>query len=707
MPAVFICYRREQSGGHAGRLYDRFRQEFGDDNVFMDVAIEPGVNFKKQIEQAVGASTVLVSVIGAQWTTDQLANPRDWVRLELETAFREEKRVIPALVQGARMPDPGELPEHLEDLSYLNAIELSDSRWEFDVGRLVMAIRKIVGAFEPVEPAVELVERAAPPDAPAVSGSRPYRLEREARAALAHGVTAVAAAVAPTLGPRGEYVVFTGDAGRRRTREGQAITRAFTLLDTAEQEGAQLINEMAAELHAAAGGGVTIAALLAGALVEQMVAAEGSGRKRPRLITGMGEAVSRVAERVAAGARPVDNRELVARVAAIAAEDADIGEIVAEAIDKVGIDGAVTVEAGNTFGMELEFTEGMQFEKGYISPYMVTDQERMEAVLEDPFILIANQKIGSVRDLLPVLEQVIQSGKPLLIIAEDVEGEALATLVVNKLRGTFTGVAVKAPGFGDRRKRRLEDMAILTGGEVITEDMGLQIETTDLSQLGRARRVIAARFDTTIVDGAGDVDAIKGRINQIRAEIEETDSDFDREKLQERLAKLAGGVAIIVVNAASDTETRETQERVEGALRAATAALADGYVAGGGVALLDAAPAIDLAAFDDEDERAGAEIVLRALEAPLRQIAESAGTSGDEVVAALRAAGPGHVFDALSGRVIASDDDAAPIDPATMPRLALVQAAALTERVLTTQGVIPAPRRAPDAEPADIAVDAG
>ena len=315
MPAVFICYRREQSGGHAGRLYDRFRQEFGDDNVFMDVAIEPGVNFKKQIEQAVGASTVLVSVIGAsRWeTTDQLANPRDWVRLELETAFREEKRVIPALVQGARMPDPrraagaprgSELPERDRTGR--------DSRWEFDVGRLVMAIRKIVGAFEPVEPAVELVERAAAPDAPAVSGSRPYRLEREARAALAHGVTAVAAAVAPTLGPRGEYVVFTGDAGRRRTREGQAITRAFTLLDTAEQEGAQLINEMAAELHAAAGGGVTIAALLAGALVEQMVAAEGSGRKRPRLITGMGEAVSRVAERVAAGARPVDNRELVA-----------------------------------------------------------------------------------------------------------------------------------------------------------------------------------------------------------------------------------------------------------------------------------------------------------------------------------------------------------------------------------------------------------
>jgi chaperonin GroEL len=702
MPVVFICYRREQSGGHAGRLYDRFRQEFGDDNVFMDVAIEPGVNFKKQIEQAVGASSVLVSVIGAQWTTDQLTNPRDWVRLELETAFREEKRVIPALVQGARMPDPGQLPEHLEDLSYLNAIELSDSRWEFDVGRLVMAIRKIVGAVEPVE----LVEPAAAPAAPAVSGSRPYRLEREARAALAHGVTAVAAAVAPTLGPRGEYVVLTGETGRRRTREGHAITRAFSLLDTAEQEGAQLINEMAAELHAAAGGGVTVAALLAGALVEQTVAAESSGRKRPRLVTGMGEAVTRVAERIAEAAKPVEDKALVARVAAVAAEDADIGEIVAEALDRVGVDGAVVVEAGQRLGMDLEFTEGLRFDKGWISPQMVTDRERMEAILEDPFILITYEKIGPVRVLLSVLEHVIQTGKPLLIIAEDVEGEALATLIVNKVRGTLTTVAVKAPGFGDRRKRMLDDMAIVTGGEAIAEERGLELETTELAELGRARRVIVAQDSTTIVDGAGDPAAVEARMEQIKEEIEETDSDWDREKLQERLAKLGGGVAVIVVNAATEAEIRETQERVEGALRAATAALEDGYVAGGGVALLDAAAAIDLEAFEDEDERAGAEIVLRALEAPLRQIAESAGRSGDEVVAALRAAGPGHVFDALSGRVIASDDDAAPIDPATMPRLALVQAAALTERVLTTQGVLPAPRAAPPPEPVD-AVDVG
>jgi chaperonin GroEL len=700
MPVVFICYRREHTGGHAGRLYDRFRQEFGDDNVFMDVAIEPGVNFKKQIEESVGASSVLVSVIGAEWGPDRLGDPRDWVRLELETAFREGKRVIPALVQGARMPDPGDLPDHLEDLSYLNAIDLSDSRWEFDVGRLVMAIRKIVGAVEPAEPA------PAPASPAAAAVVRQFRLEREARASLAEGVAGVAAAVAPTLGPRGEYVVLTDDTGRRRTREGRAITRAFSLLDSAEQEGAELIGEMAAELHAAAGGGVTIATLLAGALVEKMVAAEAGGFRRPRLITGMGEAVTRVAERIMEAAEPVDDKVLVRRIASVAAEDEEIGDVVADALERVGVDGAVAVEPGQRLGMDLEFAEGLRFDKGYISPQMVTDQARLETVLENPGILICNRKIRAVRELWPVLEKAIDTGTPLLVIAEDVEGEALQTLVTNTLNGTHASVAVKAPGFGDRRQRMLEDMAIVTGGEVVSEWTGLDLESTDVSHLGRARRVIVEKDATTIVDGAGDADVIERRIEQIKSEIETTDSDYDREKLEERLAKLAGGVAIIVVNAATAAEARETQERVEGALRAATAALADGYVAGGGAALLEAGAAIDLAAFDD-DERAGAAIVLAALETPLRQIAESAGASADEVVDALRAAGPGHVFDAISGRVIASDDDAAPLDPATMPRLALVQAAALTERVLMTQGVLPAPRRAPEAEPVDIAADPG
>ena len=318
-------------------------------------------------------------------------------------------------------------------------------------------------------------------------------------------------------------------------------------------------------------------------------------------------------------------------MAAISAADDEIGDVIADAIDKVGKDGVVNVEEGQTFGMDLEFTEGMQFDKGYISPYMVTDQDRMEAVLEDPYILIANQKIGSVRDVLPVLEQVIQSGKPILVIAEDVEGESLATFVVNKLRGTFTGVAVKAPGFGDRRKRMLEDIAILTGGEVITEEMGLKLENTQLSQLGRARRVVVAKDTTTIVDGAGETDAIKGRINQIKTEIESTDSDFDREKLQERLAKLAGGVAVVKVGAATETEMKEKKHRVEDALQATRAALEEGIVPGGGVALLRAQDAIKLDAFEG-DERTGASIILRSLEEPLRQIADNAGLEGSVVV---------------------------------------------------------------------------
>jgi chaperonin GroEL len=337
--------------------------------------------------------------------------------------------------------------------------------------------------------------------------------------------------------------------------------------------------------------------------------------------------------------------------------------------------------------MDLEFTEGMQFDKGYISPYMVTDQERMEAVLEDPFILIANQKIGSVRDILPVLEQVIQSGRPLLIIAEDVEGESLATLVVNKLRGTFTGVAVKAPGFGDRRKRMLEDIAILTGGEVITEEMGLKLENTQLSQLGRARRVVVAKDTTTIIDGAGDGDAIKGRINQIKAEIENTDSDFDREKLQERLAKLSGGVAVVKVGAATETEMKEKKHRVEDALQATRAALEEGIVPGGGVALLEATEAVKVDALPDEDERTGAKIVLRALEEPLRQIAENAGFEGSVVVNDVRKAKKGHGLNAASGEIV--DLVAAGIiDPAMVTRSALQNAASIAKNILTTEAIV-------------------
>jgi chaperonin GroEL len=361
--------------------------------------------------------------------------------------------------------------------------------------------------------------------------------------------------------------------------------------------------------------------------------------------------------------------------------------VIADAIEKVGKDGVVNVEEGQTFGMDLEFTEGMQFDKGYISPYMVTDQDRMEAVLDDPYVLIANSKIGSVRDVLPVLEAVIQSGKPLLIIAEDVEGESLATLVVNKLRGTFTGVAVKAPGFGDRRKRMLEDIAILTGGEVITEEMGLKLENTQLSQLGRARRVVVAKDTTTIIDGAGDPEAIKGRIKQIKSEIETTDSDFDREKLQERLAKLSGGVAVVKVGAATETEMKEKKHRVEDALQATRAALEEGIVPGGGVALLQAADAINLDEITDEDEKTGAKIILRSLEEPLRQISHNAGLEGSVVVNDVRKAKKGQGLNAATGEIV-DLVAAGVIDPAMVTRSALQNAASIAKNILTTEAIV-------------------
>ena len=374
-------------------------------------------------------------------------------------------------------------------------------------------------------------------------------------------------------------------------------------------------------------------------------------------------------------------------MAAISARDDEIGNVIADAIEKVGKDGVVNVEEGQTFGMELEFTEGMQFDKGYISPYMVTDQERMEAVLNDPYILIANQKIGAVRDMLPVLEQVMQSGRPLLIIAEDVEGESLATLVVNKLRGTFTGVAVKAPGFGDRRKRMLEDIAILSGGEVITEEMGLKLENTQLSQLGQARKVVVTKDTTTIIDGAGDGEAIKGRIKQIKQEIENTDSDFDREKLQERLAKLSGGVAVVKVGAATETEMKERKHRVEDALQATRAALEEGIVPGGGVALLNASEAISLDDYKDPDERTGAQIVLRTLEEPLRQIAENAGVEGSIVVEKVRGMKPGEGFNAATEEYHDLVKDGV-IDPTMVTRSALQNAASIAKNILTTECVV-------------------
>ena len=514
----------------------------------------------------------------------------------------------------------------------------------------------------------------------------------EARTALQDGVDAVANAVKVTLGPKGRYVVLDKKFGAPTiTNDGVTIAREIEIEDVFENQGAQLVREVATATNDVAGDGTTTATLLAQTMVRSGLRNVAAGANPLALRRGIEKAVDQVVDNLRdKQSREIAGKDQIARVAAISAADDEIGNVIADAIEKVGKDGVVNVEEGQTFGMELEFTEGMQFDKGYISPYMITDQDRMEAVLEEPYILIANQKIGSVRDLLPLLEQVMQSGKPLVVVAEDVEGESLATLVVNKLRGTFTGVAVKAPGFGDRRKRMLEDIAILTGGEVITEEMGLKLENTQVSQLGKARRVVVNKDTTTIIDGAGEKQQIEGRINQIRSEIETTDSDFDREKLQERLAKLAGGVAVVKVGAATETEMKEKKHRVEDALQATRAALEEGIVPGGGVALLNAQDAIDTAEQADGDESTGAEIVRRALEEPLRQIADNSGFEGSVVIDKVRGMKPGEGLNAETGEYGDLIKDGV-IDPTMVTRSALQNAASIAKNILTTEAIVAEP----------------
>jgi chaperonin GroEL len=531
------------------------------------------------------------------------------------------------------------------------------------------------------------------------------KYDAEARAALQTGVDAVADAVKVTLGPKGRYVVLDKKFGAPTiTNDGVTIAREIEIEDVFDNQGAQLVREVATATNDVAGDGTTTATLLAQVMVRNGLRNVAAGANPLGLRRGIEQAVDQVVEQLRSKqSKEIAGKEQIARVAAISAADDEIGNVIADAIDKVGKDGVVNVEEGQTFGMELEFTEGMQFDKGYISPYMITDQERMEAVLEEPYILIANQKIGSVRDMLPVLEQVMQSGKPLVILAEDVEGESLATLVVNKLRGTFTGVAVKAPGFGDRRKRMLEDIAILTGGEVITEEMGLKLENTQVDQLGKARRVVVTKDTTTIIDGAGEKKDIEGRINQIRQEIESTDSDFDREKLQERLAKLAGGVAVVKVGAATETELKEKKHRVEDALQATRAALEEGIVPGGGVALLNAQGAIDVGGEGANDERTGAEIVRRALEEPIRQIAENSGFEGSVVVDKVRGLKAGEGLNAETGDYGDLVADGV-IDPTMVTRSALQNAASIAKNILTTEAIVAEP---PEKEPAGMPAGGG
>jgi chaperonin GroEL len=516
------------------------------------------------------------------------------------------------------------------------------------------------------------------------------KFNEDARRSLERGVNILADAVKVTLGPKGRYVVLDKKFGAPTiTNDGVTIAREIEVEDVFENQGAQLVREVATSTNDVAGDGTTTATVLAQAIVREGLRNVAAGANPMALKRGIEKSVDAVVENLKSQSKSVSGKEDIARVATVSSREREIGDVIGDAIEKVGKDGVVNVEEGQTLGLELEFTEGMQFDKGYLSPYMITDAERMEAVLEDPYILVANQKIGAVKDLLPVLEQVIQSGRPLLIVAEDVEGESLATIVVNKLRGTFQAVAVKAPGFGDRRKRMLEDIGILTGGEVITEEMGLKLENTKLSQLGRARRIVVDKDSTTIIDGAGDTEAIKARIKQLKSEIETTDSDFDREKLQERLAKLSGGVAVVKVGAATETEMKEKKHRVEDALQAARAALEEGQVPGGGVALINAADAVreDVVGSLDGDERTGAQIIIRALEEPLRQLATNAGLEGSVIVQQVRSAEKGHGLNVETGEV--EDLLKSGIgDPTMVTRSALQNAASIAKNILTTEAVV-------------------
>jgi chaperonin GroEL len=511
--------------------------------------------------------------------------------------------------------------------------------------------------------------------------------DEEARRLLEEGVNKLANTVKVTLGPKGRNVVLEKKFGAPViTNDGVTIAREIEVENVWENCGAQLAKEVATKTNDVAGDGTTTATVLAQAMVKEGLRNVAAGANPMALKRGIEKAVEMVVKDIKKNSKEVETKEEISRVAAISADSDEVGNIIADAMDKVGKDGVITVEESQTFGMNFEVVEGMQFDKGYLSPYMVTDPERMEAILDDPYILIANQKISAIADMLPVLEKVMQAGRPLLIIAEDVEGEALATLVVNKIRGTFQSAAVKAPGFGDRRKAMLQDIAIVTGGQSISEELGIKIENTTLDMLGRARQVKVSKEETIIVEGAGSSDDIKGRVSQIKSEIDRSDSEFDREKLQERLAKLSGGVAVIKVGAATEVELKERKHRIEDALSATKAAVEEGIVAGGGVVLVNAVAAIKT---DDleSDEKTGSEIVRRALEEPLRQIANNAGSEGSVVVEKVKGLKKGQGFNALNGEYVDMMKEGI-IDPAKVTRSALQNAASIAGLLLTTEAVV-------------------
>ncbi|WP_462416957.1 chaperonin GroEL [Kytococcus sp. Marseille-QA3725] len=526
----------------------------------------------------------------------------------------------------------------------------------------------------------------------------------EARRGLERGMNTLADAVKVTLGPKGRNVVLEKKWGAPTiTNDGVSIAKEIELDEAYEHIGAELVKEVAKKTDDVAGDGTTTATVLAQAMVREGLRNVAAGANPMGLKRGIEQATQAVSDELLSMAKDIDTKEQIASTASISAADPEIGQVIAEAMDKVGKEGVITVEESNTFGIDLELTEGMRFDKGYISPYFVTDTDRMETVLEDPYILLVNSKIGAIKDLLPLLEKVMQSGKPLVIIAEDVEAEALATLIVNKVRGNFKSVAVKSPGFGDRRKAMLGDMAILTGGQVISEEVGLTLENAELDMLGQARKVVVTKDETTIVDGAGDDAQVEGRVKQIRAEIENSDSDYDREKLQERLAKLAGGVAVIKAGAATEVELKERKHRIEDAVRNAKAAVEEGIVAGGGVALLQAATKAFEGLKLEGDEATGAEIVRVASSAPLKQIAVNAGLEGGVVAEKVRGLTPGEGLNAATGEYVDMIAEGI-IDPAKVTRSALQNASSIAALFLTTEAIV---AEKPDADNAGVGADAG
>ena len=517
--------------------------------------------------------------------------------------------------------------------------------------------------------------------------SKDIKFSEEARGAMLRGVDALANTVKVTLGPKGRNVVLEKKFGSPLiTNDGVTIAKEIELEDAFENMGAKLVAEVASKTNDIAGDGTTTATVLAQAMIREGLKNVTAGANPMGIRKGMDKAITKAIEELKTISKPIEGKESIAQVAAISADDANVGELIAEAMERVGNDGVITIEESKGFATELDVVEGMQFDRGYASPYMVTDSDKMEAVLDNPYILITDKKITSIQEILPVLEQVVQQGKPLILIAEDVEGEALATLVVNKLRGTFNAVAVKAPGFGDRRKAMLEDIAILTGGQVITEDLGLDLKSASIEQLGRAVKVVVSKENSTIVEGAGDSAQIAARVNQIRVQLEETTSDFDREKLQERLAKLAGGVAVIKVGAATETELKERKLRIEDALNSTRAAVEEGIVAGGGTALVEIYKTI--AAIEAEgDEATGVNIVLRAIEEPVRQIAQNAGLEGSVIVERLKHEKPGVGFNAATGEWV-NMVEAGIVDPTKVTRSALQNAGSVAAMFLTTEAVV-------------------